>query len=225
MRRVVIPQPARERLSLYLRFLEDSGARGLLRTSSRQLGAALQLTDAQVRKDLAMLGQFGQAGVGYEVQALIQHLRQVLDSERTKGVILVGAGNLGRALLAHRGFARKGFVWTAVVDADPDKIGKRLGGLIIEALDTLDAIHTRTGAEFAVIAVPASAAQEVANRLTTAGIKALMNFAPVTLHVPPGVNIQAVDLAVELEQLAFRARLSALARHPPLRKRTPKTVG
>jgi redox-sensing transcriptional repressor len=191
------------RLSLYLRRLERLAGEGVATISSGQLGAALGVTDAQVRKDLAYLGHLGYPGVGYYPKELIGVIRRVLGLNRTWAVVLVGAGNLARALLRYRGFQQQGFHIAAVVDADPAKVGQPIDALVIQPPDRLAQVITATGAQLGIITVPAEAAQGVADALVAGGIRGILNFAPAVLKVPPGVSLVAVDLAVQLEQLAF----------------------
>lgn len=208
------PEPAVRRLSLYLRELEGLLTHGRDTVSSRQLGEALNLTDAQVRKDLAYFGQFGHPGIGYRVQELISRLRSILGTDRVWNVLLVGAGNLGNALLSYRGFARKGFQVVAVFDNDPSKIGGRIGlapGLEIQSLERLPAVVAEQDILVGVLAVPAEHAQAIADVLVAAGIKGILNFAPSSLIVPERVALATVDLAVHLEQLAFRISTDQVA--------------
>ncbi len=207
MKQEDVPSPTVRRLSLYLRELETFLTSGQVTVSSKQLGGVLGLSDAQVRKDLAHFGQFGQPGVGYHVEALIRRIRQILGTDRTWNVLLVGSGNLGRALAAYRGFARKGFRIVAVFDNDPAKIGKLVSpedGLTVRPTHEMPAVAERLGIQLGVLCVPAQMAQQVAEDMVNAGVKGIVNFAPVTLNVPPGVAVAGVDLAVQLEQLSFR---------------------
>jgi len=202
-----IPAPAVRRLSLYLRQLEAFGRADVHTVSSKQLGQAIQTTDAQVRKDLAYFGQFGQPGIGYGVDELIQKLRAILGTDRTQAVVLVGAGNLGRALAAYRGFESKGFALAAAFDNDPAKIGKPLvpdKNLLVKPMEQLSAVIRRNDIRLAVLAVPAPDAQPVADLLIEVGIRGILNFAPVSLKVPDDIAVSSVDLAVQLEQLSFR---------------------
>jgi len=201
-----IPAPAVRRLSLYLRQLESLRESNLQSVSSKQLGQALRFTDAQVRKDLAYFGQFGQPGIGYNVDELIARLRGILGTDRTWNVLVVGAGNLGRALSAYRGFEKRGFEIAAVFDNDPAKIGATVSaerGLTVRGLDEVGAVVRRLDARLAVLAVPAAVAQVVADELFSAGVRGILNFAPVALHPPAGATVVNVDLAVQLEQLSF----------------------
>jgi len=203
-----IPNPAVRRLSLYLRQLEAFARQQRKTISSKQLGESLSLTDAQVRKDLAYFGQFGHPGIGYRVDELIIKVKQILGTDKIWDVLLVGAGNLGRALLAYKGFDAKGFRIAAVFDTDSAKIGKRHGSFVIQSPSELASTIQKLQIRLAIIAVPADAAQEVADQLVDAGIRGLLNFAPVSLSVPPEVALNAVDLAVQLEQISFQVSLA-----------------
>jgi redox-sensing transcriptional repressor len=206
-----IPNPAVRRLSLYLRQLEAFKRKDRRTISSKQLGESLGLTDAQVRKDLGYFGQFGHPGIGYRVDELIAQLRRILGTDRIWSVLLVGAGNLGRALLAYKGFERKGFKLTAVFDADAGKVGKKYGGFVIQSMSELAGTVQKSAIRLGIIAVPADYAQEVADQLVTAGVRGILNFAPVSLTVPPEVGMTSVDLAVQLEQLSFAVNFSTPA--------------
>ena len=207
-----IPNPAVRRLSLYLRQLEAFKRKDRKTVSSKQLGESLNLTDAQVRKDLAYFGQFGHPGIGYRVDELITKCKQILGTDKTWNVLLIGAGNLGRALLAYRGFDSKGFIISAVFDADEAKVGTALGDCTIQSLKDLETTIKTGNIKLAILAVPADVAQEVADRLVAAGIKGLLNFAPTSITVPPEIAVNAVDLAVQLEQISFQVSLGPLGR-------------
>jgi redox-sensing transcriptional repressor len=207
MRPDAVPAPTVRRLSLYLRELEAMQEEGKATVSSKELGEALSLTDAQVRKDLACFGQFGQPGIGYQVSDLVGRVRGILGADRPRNVVLVGAGQLGTALTRHKGFGDKGFRLVAVFDGDAERIGRAAGPdleLVIRSMDELDSVVAEHKVRLGIICVPATSAQEVADRLTKAGVKGLMNFAPVTLKVPEGVAVTGVDLAVQLEQVSFQ---------------------
>jgi redox-sensing transcriptional repressor len=199
-----VPDPAVKRMSLYLRQLESCQKKGTKTISSKQLGESLSLTDAQVRKDLAYFGQFGHPGVGYRVEELIVQVRKILGTDKIWNVVLVGAGNLGRALLAYHGFDAKGFRLVAVFDNDAGKVGGKLGDFQIQPLSELEATAQKFHVRLAMMAVPADHAQDVADQLVSAGIRGLLNFAPVSLSVPGDVAVNSVDLAVQLEQLSFQ---------------------
>jgi redox-sensing transcriptional repressor len=207
-----VPNPAVRRLSLYLRQLEAFKRKDRRTISSKQLGESLGLTDAQVRKDFAYFGQFGHPGIGYRVEDLIVQVRRILGTDKTWNVLLVGAGNLGRALLAYRGFENKGFKLVAVFDQDPSKVGKRHGPFTIQGMDDLSKTVQDKQIRLAMMAVPADNAQDVADQLVAAGVRGLLNFAPVSITVPPDVALNAVDLAVQLEQLSFQVSLSSISK-------------
>ena len=202
-----VPHPAVQRLSLYLRQLESFGRKGRRTISSKQLGESLNLTDAQVRKDLAYFGQFGHPGIGYRVDELIGQARRILGTDKTWNVLLVGAGNLGRALMAYRGFDSKGFRLAAVFDNDPSLSGKRQGPFLVQPLSELGATVKQHNIRLAIMAVPAEVAQEVADQLMKAGVRGLLNFAPVSIQMPTTVAVKSVDLAVQLEQLSFQVNV------------------
>ncbi len=194
------------RLSLYLHFLEMCAQAGTATVSSRALAEAGGATPAQVRKDLSFFGSFGRRGVGYPVPQLAEHLREILGLSRSYRVVLVGAGRLGAALAHFEGFRDRGFEIVAVYDADPAKVGAALDGLAVRDEGSLEADLAAQPADIGVIGVPCAAAQAVADRLVKAGVKALLNFAPVHLAVPEGVSVKHVNLALELDGLAFALR-------------------
>jgi redox-sensing transcriptional repressor len=198
-----VPKAVVSRLSLYLRELQHLQREGQQTTNSTQLGQRLGFTDAQVRKDLAYFGQFGYPGIGYRCQELVEAIRTILGTDRQWPVALVGVGNLGRALIGYRGFGHQGFQVTAAFDSDPGKVGQKIDGVPVYAMDRFGALARQLSLRLGMIAVPAPAAQEVADRMVDAGIVGVLNFAPVTLALPPQVKMVAVDLAIELEQLSF----------------------
>ncbi len=198
-----VPPAVVHRLSLYLRELRHQMADGNETTSSSQLGRRLGFTDAQVRKDLAHFGQFGHPGVGYRCDELVEAIRKILGTDREWRVALVGVGNLGRALLGYRGFHQQGFRLVAAFDADSSKIGSKIEGVEIHALESLAEVMSTQQIELGVVAVPAAEAQAVTDQLVAAGVGGIVNFAPVTVTVPEGVCKVGVDLARELEQVTF----------------------
>lgn len=200
-----IPIPAVRRLSLYLRELESFQAADRATVSSHQLSQALGVTDAQVRKDLGYFGQFGQPGIGYRVVELIARMRAILGADRTWNIVLLGAGNLGRALIAHERFSRRHFHVVAVFDKDPAQIGRTIPGtsLQVQAPDELAQAVRAHDARLGIIAVPPSAAQVVADQMIAAGVRGILNFAPTAVQLPPGVALASVDVSIQLEQLAF----------------------
>jgi redox-sensing transcriptional repressor len=197
------------RLSLYLRQLEVFLREGTTTVSSGQLGEALGITDAQVRKDLAYVGHLGHPGIGYPTQELVGAVRRVLGIDHSWAVALVGVGNLARALLRYRGFRERGFRVVALFDIDRNKIGQELDGVKIHALEDMPQVLAATGAELGLIAVPAEGAQAVADALVAAGIRGLLNFAPSILRLPSNISLVSVDVTVQLEQLAFLVQLAA----------------
>ncbi len=203
MKNQSIPSPAVWRLSLYLRQLEHLAAHGVEKVSSRRLAETLQATDAQVRKDLAYFGQFGQPGVGYRVGDLIDELRRILRTDRLWPVAVVGTGDLGRALVRHQRFARKGFDLAAAFDTAAEIVGSKVGRVTVQHVDELAETVRRLGIRVAIIAVPPDAAQDVADRLCAAGVRGILNFAPTSLQTPEGVTVRQVDHAAQLEQLSF----------------------
>jgi redox-sensing transcriptional repressor len=204
------PRAAVGRLSLYLRHLDSLLGAGQTTVSSRELGRALQLTDAQVRKDLGYFGQFGYPGLGYRVSELRAALRQVLGTDRRWRAALIGVGNLGRALLGYRGFTERGFAIVAAFDVAPSIIGQTVGGLQVRAIDRLADDTQTEQIELAILAVPADAAQQVAERVVAAGLIGILNFAPVQLKVPKSVQAVSVDLGLQLEQLLFQVHQRTL---------------
>jgi len=194
------------RFSLYLRRLESLRSGGARTVSSRQLGESLGITDTQVRKDLANLGSLGQPGVGYPLDELVVALRRKLGIDREWAVVVVGIGNLAKALLRYRGFQQQGFRICALVDSDPSKLGQSTEGFVIQPLAKRRDVIVASRAELGLLAVPADAAQDVADRLVQSGVHGILNFAPTVLRLPEHVSLVAVDLAMQLEQLAFLVR-------------------
>ena len=191
------------RLSLYLRFLEESGQRGLVTISSDELARRGGTTSAQVRKDLSFFGSFGKRGLGYSVPELTDSLREILGLRRDWQVIIVGAGKIGTALAQYRGFRQRGFRVTAVYDRDPKKIGTRWDALTVRDMSQIERDIAKEHPDIAVLTTPAEEAQNVVDRLVGAGMRALLNFAPIQLQVPPEVTLKNVNMAMELEGLSF----------------------
>jgi redox-sensing transcriptional repressor len=191
------------RLALYLRFLEQSAAQQVTTISSAELARRGGTTSAQVRKDLSFFGSFGKRGLGYSVPELSARIREILGLKRTHRVVLVGAGKMGGALLHYRGFRQHGFDVVAIYDKDPKKIGTRSDGLMVRDVRQLEIDLKKEPPDIAILVTPAEAAQEVTDRLVRAGVKAILNFAPVSLAVPDDVAVQSVNMALELETLSF----------------------
>ena len=201
-----LSRAAAHRLSLYLRVLASWPADGG-KVSSSRIASACGVTDAQVRRDLAALGSLGQRGIGYEAKELIAAIRAALGIHRTWPSALVGVGNLARALLRYRGFRAQGFDIVGLFDNDASKIGHSVEGLKIEALANLGERAVALGVELAILAVPAEAAQSVADVLVKSGVRGGLNFAPTLLKLPPRVKLVNVALAIQLDQLAFLIHL------------------
>jgi len=191
------------RLPIYLRELTYLAEEGREITSSQELGDRLGISSAQIRKDLSHFGEFGKQGTGYHIGFLSEKLREILKVDRVWDVVLVGAGYLGHALANYGGFIGKGFNIVAVFDNDPAKIGQPLGKLIVQDSKDLPKAITENGWKIAILAVPASAAQEVTDVLVESGIRAILNYAPVILSVPPGVRVQYIDPVIDLQHMTY----------------------
>ena len=203
MRDRSIPEATVGRLPVYLRVLVDLAEAGVGTVSSDELAEGAGVNSAKVRKDLSHLGTYGTRGVGYDVAYLIHQIRRELGLTQHWPIVIVGIGNLGQALANYGGFAERGFRVAALVDADSTRIGENVGGLKIRHDDDLPSLVAEHDIAIGVIATPASAAQEVADRLVDAGVRSVLNFASAVITVPPGVSVRKVDLAVELQILAF----------------------
>lgn len=202
-----IPEATVARLPIYLRVLRSMGEAGVGTVSSEHLATACGVSSAKLRKDLSYLGSYGTRGVGYDVEFLTYNISRELGVSTPWGVVIVGVGNLGHALVSYRGFASRGFQVVGLLDASPDVVGERfeLPGATLEVrpMSELEQLVRSTGAHIGVIATPAEAAQGTADRLVAAGVRSILNFAPVVLAVPDDVEVRKVDLAVELQILAF----------------------
>jgi len=204
----VLTEPVSElttnRLSVYLRCLSELDTEGVRTISSQALAEQFNLNAAQIRKDLAYFGEFGVRGIGYYVQELRRHLRQILGLDRAVRVAIVGAGNLGLALADYAGFRDDGFEIVALFDTLKEKVGRRSrGGVLIHDIRDFKTIAKREAIGIAVIAVPAAGAQAVVNVVVAAGVKAILNFSPGAFKVPRGVKLKNMDLTVSLESLSF----------------------
>ncbi|HSP59498.1 MAG TPA: redox-sensing transcriptional repressor Rex [Ornithinimicrobium sp.] len=204
-----VPEATVGRLPGYLRALTALADEGRVSVSSEELAELTGVRSAQVRKDLSSLGSYGVRGVGYDVTRLSDQIAAELGLSRTRPVVIVGMGNLGRALASYGGLTTRGFHVTALVDADPAVVGTEVDGLVVVPMDDLAADATRAGV--GVIATPAAAAQGVADALVERGVRSILNFAPVVLRVPAPVHVRAVDLSTELAILAFHEHQHALA--------------
>ena len=198
-----IPEATVARLAVYLRVLSALADSGRSTVASGELATAAGVNPAGLRKDLSHLGPCGVRGVGYEVATLRDRISGVLGVERSRACVLVGIGNLGSALADYAGFGSRGFEFVGLFDADARRIGQRIGGLTVRPIDELEEVVTDTQASIGVITTPAEVAQSVCDRLAAAGVRSILNFAPVTLAAPAGVDVRKVDLSVELQVLAF----------------------
>lgn len=198
-----IPEATVARLAIYLRALVGMGEIGIATVSSESLAAAAGVNSAKLRKDLSYLGSYGVRGVGYDVALLTEQINKTLGLHENRAVALIGLGHLGRALVGYAGFASRGFRIAAIIDADPSIVGTRLGMLTVRHIAELDRIVAEANIAIAVVAVPATAAQDVCDRLVDAGVTSILNFAPTVLSVPGHVDVRKVDLAAELQILSF----------------------
>ena len=198
-----IPEATVARLAVYLRVLSGLADGGRSTVSSGELASAAGVNPAGLRKDLSHLGPCGVRGVGYEVATLRDRISAVLGVERSRACVLVGIGNLGSALADYAGFGSRGFEFVGLFDASPSRIGQQIGGLTVRPIEELETVVTATAASIGVITTPAEVAQTVCDRLAAAGFRSILNFAPVTLAAPEGVDVRKVDLSVELQVLAF----------------------
>lgn len=191
------------RLSVYLRFLEDSVNRGVRTISSEELARRGGTTSAQVRKDLSFFGSFGKRGLGYPAVELTAALRDILGLDREWRVLIIGAGKIGTALAQYHGFRQRGFHVVAVYDADPLKVGTEWEEHTVRDISRLESDLASEHPDIAVLTVPGDEAQRVAERLVGAGVRAILNFAPVQLHLPAQVTVRNVNMAMELEGLSY----------------------
>ena len=198
-----IPDIVIGRLPVYLRALTRLALEGQEVTSSHELGRRLGISSAQIRKDLSHFGGFGKQGTGYQIAYLVDQLRQVLKVNQEWEVAVIGAGDLGTALLHYKGFADRGFRIACVFDNSPQKIGKKIGEFTVHRMEDMQKIIQERGIKIAMIAVPAEKAQDVANTLIEVGVRAILNYAPMTLNVPSNVHVQYIDPVVQLQRMTF----------------------
>jgi len=201
-----IPEATIARLPIYLRALYALADRGIASVSSDELAAAAGVNSAKLRKDLSHLGSYGTRGVGYDVDYLVYQVSRELGLTQDWPVLIVGAGNLGRALANYGGFASRGFRVAALLDSDPLVVGSEIAGHRVRAADEIERVVLEHNVMIGAIAVPAIAAQAICDRLVGAGVTSILNFAPVVLNVPDGVDVRKVDLSIELQILAFHAQ-------------------
>jgi redox-sensing transcriptional repressor len=198
-----VPDIVVGRLPIYLRALRHLQEEGRSLASSRELAQRLGIGSAQIRKDLSHFGEFGKQGTGYDVANLAAELSRILHVDREWGMALVGAGDLGRAISQYAGFQARGFRVACVFDNNPEKVGRRLGKLEVLDMATLRHAIQEMGIQVAIVAVPASQAQNVVDELVQAGIRAILNYAPITVTVPPGVGVQYLDPVAHLQRMTY----------------------
>jgi redox-sensing transcriptional repressor len=207
-----IPEATIARLPVYLRALYALAENGTATVSSEELAVAAGVNSAKLRKDLSHLGSYGTRGVGYDVDYLVYQVSRELGLTQDWPVVIIGVGNLGRALANYGGFASRGFRIAALLDSDPAVVGTVIAGLAVQHSDTMEAVVRKHRVSIGVIATPAGAAQCSCDRLVAAGVTSILNFAPVVLSVPDGVDVRKVDLSIELQILAFHAQRKAAGR-------------
>lgn len=203
MKAYKIPEATVMRLSVYSRYLHQLSDDGVNSVSSEEIAHGVGVSSAQVRKDLAYFGEFGTRGVGYKVDVLYGYLIQILGLDRKWCAIIIGAGKLGSALALYQGFAARGFNVGAILDDDLEKIGTKLGEIVVEPLEMMAPRIKEKDISIGIVTVPAAAAQEVTDKLVESGVKAVLNFSPRVLKVPGHVILRNVDLSVNLEVLSF----------------------
>ena len=198
-----IPDIIIGRLPIYLRALQRMSAQGMRTTSSQELGDYVGISAAQIRKDISQFGEFGKQGTGYSIPFLADKLREILKVNRTWDVVIVGLGDMGHALARYGGFGERGFHVALLFDSDPALVGQKIGDFVIEDVANLSERVRGCKIKLAILAVPASEAQGVADRLVQAGIKAILNYAPTVLNVPDNVHVQHIDPSTHLQRMTF----------------------
>jgi redox-sensing transcriptional repressor len=198
-----IPDIIIGRLPVYLRALQQLSEKGILTTSSQELGEIIGISAAQIRKDISQFGEFGKQGTGYSIPFLIERLRNILKVDRVWEVVIVGMGDIGHALAHYNGFANRGFHINMVFDNDPEKVGQKVGEYEIFDTATLPEKVKQNKIKIAMLTVPASSAQEITDLLVKAGIKAILNYAPISLNVPGGVRVQYIDPVTHLQRMTY----------------------
>ncbi len=198
-----IPDIIIGRLPVYLRALQRLADRGVLNTSSQELGEMIGISAAQIRKDISQFGEFGKQGTGYSIPFLVDRLRNILNVDRVWDVVIVGMGDMGHALARYNGFTNRGFHVTMVFDNDPDKVGIKVGEFEILSTAVLIEKLKQQKIKMAVLTTPASAAQEMADQLVKAGVKAILNYAPISINVPDEVHVQYIDPVTHLQRMTY----------------------
>jgi redox-sensing transcriptional repressor len=204
-----IPAVVIDRLPLYARALASLDNQGREVVSSQELGVLLNVTPAQIRKDLSYFGRFGKQGRGYNVRKLLEELRRILGLNRQWRMALVGIGRLGRAILGYEGFAPQGFKIVEAFDSDPRVIGKQMNGLVIRDTRDLEKVLKENPVDVGIVAVPAEAAQDVIDALVRCGVRAILNYAPVAAHVPRDVQIKRIDPVLALQGMTYYLKARA----------------
>jgi len=199
----IIPDIVVGRLPLYLRALQYMLQEGRHVTSSQELGERLGVSAAQIRKDLSQFGEFGKQGTGYRIDTLISEIRQILNLDEDWDLAVVGVGDIGTAVTRYKGFADRGFRVAVIFDTDPTKIGTQIGDFTVHDSTELETLLRSANIQVAMIAVPASEAQQVASQLVKAGVKAILNYAPISLNVPPGIYVQYIDPVIHLQRMTY----------------------
>jgi len=198
-----IPDIIIGRLPVYLRALQRMADSGLKTTSSQELGEHVGISAAQIRKDISQFGEFGKQGTGYSIAYLLDKLREILKVDRIWDVTLIGAGDIGHALARYQGFTNRGFQITMIFDNNKDKVGKKIDDFTIEDADKIVEKVKAAGIKIAMLTVPAIAAQQVADKLVQAGVKAILNYAPISLSVPNNVKVQYIDPSTHLQRMTY----------------------
>jgi len=198
-----IPDIIIGRLPVYLRALQQLSEKGILTTSSQELGEIIGISAAQIRKDISQFGEFGKQGTGYSVPFLVERLRDILKVDQVWEVVIVGMGDIGHALARYNGFTNRGFHINMVFDNDPQKIGQKVGEYEIQDTATLAEKLKQHKIKVAMLTVPAPVAQEMADQLVKAGVKAILNYAPTSLNVPGNVRVQYIDPATHLQRMTY----------------------
>ena len=220
-----IPEATVARLPVYLRSLAELVDEKIATVSSERLAEMAGVNAAKVRKDLSYLGSYGTRGVGYDVEYLLFQMSRELGLTHDWPVVIVGAGNLGQALANYGGFTQRGFPVAVLVDADGSKVGQLIHGVPVRHIDELPALAAQLGIAIGIIATPATAAQDVADRLVAAGVASILNFAPAVIAVPEGTSLRKVDLALELQILSFYQEHRDLEPGPGVAGPPPLTPG
>jgi redox-sensing transcriptional repressor len=198
-----IPDIVVGRLPIYLRALQHMAQDGRQLTSSQELGERLGISAAQIRKDLSQFGEFGKQGTGYDIKYLVENLNQILNVDRVWDIAVVGAGDIGSAIARYQGFADRGFRVAMIFDSNPNIVGKKIGNFTVYDSATLIDTIREAGVKVAMIAVPAVNAQDVADQLVKAGVKAILNYAPLSINVPEGVRVQHTDPVTHLQRMTY----------------------